>query len=65
MPKVKAYRFMANGREVVMKPIKAPEELPDGAIGIVGYRWQWFKNDFAKKPTRLSSDSYEEILWEW
>lgn len=62
---VKAVRFMANGREVIMKPVRAPIQDDSGTWLIVGFRFQWFRHDFSKKIARLSTDKWEYVNWEY
>jgi len=60
--RVRAFEFEANGRTVILKPLSEPYE-DEGTWFFVGFRWQWFKNDFAKKSVRLSAKKFQEIMW--
>lgn len=62
---VEAVEFKCNGRQVILRHVKAPTMDAEGNFQFVGYRWQWFKNDFAKKLVKLSTKNFKNIVWEY
>ncbi len=56
--------FEANGRTVILRHARAPyQDEETGLWHFVGYRFQWYRNDFSTKPVRLSAKSFKYVQW--